>query len=140
MLLLSVLASSPGLHAWLHNRAGEADHECVITLYQHGVVAAAAVPALVGLTLVFVAWVAIAPAGLGLVRARHRLPPAHAPPAGGVDHRFARMPPGVRRPRVGPTAISAGPGFPVSSSTQHHHVCPYPSTILLVNRRGLDRG
>ena len=81
VLLLSVLAASPGLHAWLHGNAGETDHECVITLFQHGVVAAAAEVALVVVALVLLAWVAAAPAALYLAPPRYWLPPGHAPPA-----------------------------------------------------------
>ena len=81
MLLLSVLAVSPGLHAWLHSNAGETDHECVITLFQHGVVAAAAEVALVVVALVLLARVAAAPAALYIALPRYWLPPGHAPPA-----------------------------------------------------------
>ena len=80
VLLLSVLAVSPGLHAWLHGNAGETDHECVITLFQHGVVAATAGVALVFVALVLLAWVAAAPAALHLVPPRYWLPRGHAPP------------------------------------------------------------
>ena len=81
VLLLSVLAASPGLHAWLHGNAGETDHECVITLFQHGVVVAAADVALVVVALVLLARVATAPAALHLAPPRYWLPPGHAPPA-----------------------------------------------------------
>jgi hypothetical protein len=80
VLLLSVLAASPGLHAWLHSNAGETDHECVITLFQHGVVAATAEVALVFMALVLLAWVAATPAALCLALPRYWLPPGHAPP------------------------------------------------------------
>lgn len=81
VLMLSVLAASPALHAWLHSNAGQADHECAITLYQHGVAAAG-----VGITLAAVALVALArvvtpPAELQLAPSRHWLPLGHAPPA-----------------------------------------------------------
>ena len=80
VLLLSVLAVSPGLHAWLHGNAGETDHECVITLFQHGVVSAAAEVALVLVTLVLLAWIATAPAALHLAPPRYWLPRGRAPP------------------------------------------------------------
>ena len=81
VLLLSVLAASPGLHAWLHGNAGETDHECVITLFQHGVVATTAEVVLVFVALVLLAWIAAAPSALCLAPPRYWLPPGHAPPA-----------------------------------------------------------
>jgi hypothetical protein len=80
VLLLTVLAASPELHAWLHGNAGDADHECVVTLYQHGVVSAAVEVALVVVLLVQRARVAAAPAALYLAAPRYWLPPALAPP------------------------------------------------------------
>ena len=82
VLLLTVLAASPELHAWLHGNAGEADHECVVTLYQHGVVSAAVEVALVVVLLVQRARVAAASAALYLAAPRYWLPPALAPPVG----------------------------------------------------------
>jgi len=81
VLLLSVLAVSPRLHAWLHGNAGETDHECVITLFQHGVVAATAEVALGLVAMVVLAWIATAPSTLHLAPPRYWLPPGHAPPA-----------------------------------------------------------
>jgi hypothetical protein len=81
VLLLTVLAASPELHAWLHGNAGEADHECVVTLYQHGVVSAAVDVTLVVVLLVQLALAAAAPAALDLGPPRYWLPPALAPPA-----------------------------------------------------------
>jgi hypothetical protein len=80
VLLLTVLAASPELHAWLHGNAGAADHECVITLYQHGVEAAAVGVALMAAVWIFLAWGAIAPPMPGFLRSRYWLPPALAPP------------------------------------------------------------
>ena len=80
VLLLTVLAASPELHARLHGNAGEADHECVITLYQHGLEAAAVGVALVAAVWIFLAWGAIAPPMPGFLRSRYWLPPALAPP------------------------------------------------------------
>lgn len=81
VLLLTVLAASPELHAWLHRNAGQADHECVITLYQHGVEAATVGVVLVAAAWVFLAWAAIAPPMQVFPRVRYWLPPALAPPA-----------------------------------------------------------
>lgn len=80
VLLLTVLAACPELHAWLHRDAGEADHECVVTLYQHGVVSAVVEIALVVVLLVWRARVVAAPAALHLASSRYWLPPALAPP------------------------------------------------------------
>ena len=81
VLLLSVLAASPKLHAWLHSNAGETDHECIITLYQHGVVTAVVGTALAVVTLVLLARVPQAPAELRLSPPRYWLYPGRAPPA-----------------------------------------------------------
>lgn len=81
VLMLSVLAASPALHAWLHRSAGQADHECAITLYQHGVAAAGVGITLAAVVLVVLARVVTAPAELHLAPSRYWLPPGHAPPA-----------------------------------------------------------
>ena len=80
VLLLTVLAASPELHARLHGNASDADHECAITLYQHGVVAAAVEAALVTVAWIFLTRAAITPQTGDFLRARYRLPPALAPP------------------------------------------------------------
>jgi hypothetical protein len=80
VLLLTVLAVSPRLHAWLHGDAGEADHACVITLYQQGVVAAIAGVILAGVVLVLLSRVAALPAELHLVPPPNWLHPGRAPP------------------------------------------------------------
>ena len=93
VLLLNVLAASPGLHARLHGQAptseptahdqapvGDPDHECAVTVFAHGV------PALVFFGLRLLArLLARSPAWLAndcLVAARPRywLVPSHAPP------------------------------------------------------------
>ena len=81
MLMLSVLAASPTLHAWLHKNAGQADHECAITLYQQGVAAAGLGITLMAVALVVLARGAAAPADLCLAPLRYWLPPGLAPPA-----------------------------------------------------------
>ena len=80
VLLLTVLAASPELHAWLHGNAGDADHECVITLYQHGMVSAAPEVALVLAALILLARVAAELAALYLALPGYWLPPTLAPP------------------------------------------------------------
>ena len=81
VVMLSVLAASPTLHAWLHKNAGQADHECAITLYQQGMAAAEVGVILAAVALVVLARIATAPAELHLAPLRYWLPPGHAPPA-----------------------------------------------------------
>ncbi len=81
VLLLAVLAASPGLHAWLHGDAGEADHECAVTLFQHGADAAVAVIAATAAAWIVVALVVLPPAAPDLRLRRYGLPPGNAPPA-----------------------------------------------------------
>ncbi|HZL45123.1 MAG TPA: hypothetical protein VFC28_02765 [Opitutaceae bacterium] len=81
VVLLAVLAASPALHGWLHGHAGDADHECAVTLFQHGIVAAAAAMAVAATVWALVASAAIIPIRPDLDRVRYRLPPGNAPPA-----------------------------------------------------------
>ena len=79
--LLAILAASPALHEWLHKDAGDADHECAVTLFLHGLEDAAA-----AVTAVAVIWKVAAsgilmPVGPDLDRRRDWLPPGNAPPA-----------------------------------------------------------
>ncbi len=80
VLLLTVLAVSPSLHARLHADAGQADHECVITLFQQGVIPETAALVLVVAPLIPVVLAAAALPRLRLAPARCRLPPGRAPP------------------------------------------------------------
>jgi hypothetical protein len=80
VLLLAALAASPGLHAWLHGDAGEADHECAVTLFQHGADVAVAVLAVAATGSIVVALVVTPPAEPVLAPRRYWLPPGHAPP------------------------------------------------------------
>ena len=80
-LLLVVLAACPEAHEWLHPDAGHADHDCVITLFAHGVTAAV-VPVALGL----IAWRLVralicAAVDFDLASPRYRLLPGRAPPA-----------------------------------------------------------
>jgi hypothetical protein len=36
VLLLNAMASSPALHEWFHADAGQAEHQCAVTLFAHG--------------------------------------------------------------------------------------------------------
>jgi hypothetical protein len=81
VVLLAVLAASPALHQWLHHDAGAADHDCAVTLFQHGAGAAAAAIAVAATVWTVVALAIIAPLGPDLDRRRYWLPPGNAPPA-----------------------------------------------------------
>jgi hypothetical protein len=81
VVLLAVLAASPALHEWLHHDAGGADHECAVTLFQHGADAAVAAVAVAATVWIAVALAVIAPAGPDLVQRHYWLPPGNAPPA-----------------------------------------------------------
>jgi len=81
VLLLTVLAVSPELHAWLHGDAAGADHECAITLFQQGVVAAATGIAVAAVVMVLLDRVATLPAKLHLALPPYWLSPGRAPPA-----------------------------------------------------------
>lgn len=82
VVLLAVLAVCPAAHEWFHHDADHEDHECVVTLFAHGVTAS-----LAAVALVLVSWRLI---GLTVPLAREfslpaqpcRLPPAQAPPVG----------------------------------------------------------
>lgn len=81
VLLLAVLAASPQLHAWLHGDAGEADHECAVTLFQHGADAVVEVLAVAATAWTVVALVVVPPTAPDLHQRRYWLPPGNAPPA-----------------------------------------------------------
>ena len=81
VLLLTVLAASPSLHARLHTDSSRADHECIITLFQHGAAPETAAVALVVAPLIRVVLRVAELPELRLAPARYWLPPAHAPPA-----------------------------------------------------------
>jgi hypothetical protein len=80
VLSLGLVAVSPELHLWLHPDAGHSDHECAVTLFQHGVTQAVAGIAVAVLPRLLVARVAVTPAGPDLVEPRFRLSPGRAPP------------------------------------------------------------
>jgi hypothetical protein len=81
VVLLAVLAASPALHEWLHHDAGAADHECAVTLFQHGADAAVAAIALAATAWTVIALVVATPTGPDLDRSHYWLPPGNAPPA-----------------------------------------------------------
>jgi hypothetical protein len=93
VLLLNVLAASPELHAWLHGqeqtpehaghghaRVGDADHECAVTLFAHGVIALLFFCLLLRPRLLVRRTVACSIDRLVAARLRYWLAPSHAPP------------------------------------------------------------
>jgi len=81
VLGISLLASSPALHKWLHHDAGTPEHNCAITLFARGQVAAAdAAPSLIGSVILFCG-IALLPVTLLLPLADYRFSPSRAPPA-----------------------------------------------------------
>jgi hypothetical protein len=81
VVLLAVLAASPTLHEWLHRDACAADHECAVTLFQHGADAAVAATTVAAAAWIVVALAVVAPIGPDLGWRRYWLPPGNAPPA-----------------------------------------------------------
>ncbi len=81
VMLLAILAASPALHEWLHHDAGDADHECAVTLFQHGADAVVAAITVAAVVWIAVALAVIAPTGPDLGQRRYWLPPGNAPPA-----------------------------------------------------------
>ena len=80
VLALAAAAASPQLHAWLHPDAGQADHECAITLYLHGGIEPTAEFILVAVALVLVAGLDLVRLDPDFVPTRHRLSLERAPP------------------------------------------------------------
>lgn len=81
VLILVVLAASPEAHHWLHSDSDQADHDCAVVLFAHGLAAT-----LAEIVLTLVAWrllslIGQAGASLRLSVPPHFLPPACAPPA-----------------------------------------------------------
>ncbi len=54
VLLLNTLAASPNLHKLFHTDAGQAEHQCAVTLFAHGKVEGATVEASVPATLTLI--------------------------------------------------------------------------------------
>jgi len=81
VVLLAVLAASPALHEWLHHDAGDTNHECAVTLFQHGAGLATTAIAVAATVWIVVALAITAPLGPDLDRRRYWLPPGNAPPA-----------------------------------------------------------
>lgn len=85
VLLLAVMAASPAVHAWVHGQsavptlAGQADDDCVITQFSHGLVAATAALVLVAL-LGLISGLVRSCAVVAVPLPRFWLPPLCGPP------------------------------------------------------------
>lgn len=55
VLLLDAMAACPALHELIHKDAGNADHECAVTMFAHGKVDSVSVEAAVSESQAFVA-------------------------------------------------------------------------------------
>jgi len=54
VLLLNMLAASPSLHEWFHTDAGQAEHQCAVTLFAHGHMDSATVEVSAAVTAVLI--------------------------------------------------------------------------------------
>jgi hypothetical protein len=54
ILLLNLLAADPSLHEWFHHDAGQADHQCAVTVFAHGKVESATIEVPVSVPITFV--------------------------------------------------------------------------------------
>ncbi len=80
ILAVGVLAASPQLHQWLHPDAAQADHECAVTLFHHGLAKVVTAVALPPVPMQWVARQDVPPTALDLVAPHFRLIPGRAPP------------------------------------------------------------
>jgi hypothetical protein len=89
VLLLTVLASSPAAHEWIHGHtdataqaAAHDDDGCVVTLFAHGALSAAVFAALLIVSFCLVAGTVRSRETVRLSTPRYRLPPLCGPPQG----------------------------------------------------------
>ena len=80
VIFLSLAGSSPALHKLIHADAGEADHNCVITLFAHGHVAAAELAPIVAGLIVLFGGVVLLAENFVLSPAAYRYSASRAPP------------------------------------------------------------
>lgn len=80
VLFTAALASSEALHKLIHHDAGEANHECAVTLFAHGHVETAACDVLVVQPTTFVETTPIIVFSF-FSPAIENLPPGRAPPS-----------------------------------------------------------
>jgi hypothetical protein len=80
VIFLSLAGSSPALHKLIHSDAGEADHNCVITLFAHGHVAAADLAPIVAGLIVLFGGVVLLAENFVLSPAEYRYSASRAPP------------------------------------------------------------
>jgi hypothetical protein len=79
ILLLNFLAAAPSLHELIHADAGQAGHQCAVTLFAHGQMDSATVDVLVSAPLTFAATVPCAEFSI-FAPAIENLPAGRAPP------------------------------------------------------------
>lgn len=79
VLWLNAMAASPSLHEWFHADAGQAEHQCAVTVFAHGQVDSASVdvPVVAALTLIQI----VPPVEISVFHpAIEQLPAGRAPP------------------------------------------------------------
>jgi hypothetical protein len=82
VLLLTVLAACPQLHAWLHGeKQVDADDHCAVVLFAQGVTSVLAAALALVIALRVMAEVLPAPQSLLLEAPRFQLPPGCGPPS-----------------------------------------------------------
>jgi hypothetical protein len=81
VLSLSLISSSPALHRLLHGDADAAEHQCAVTLFAHGQVESAAIPAAVICLIVLFGGVVLLSDTFLLPAADYRFSASRAPPA-----------------------------------------------------------
>jgi hypothetical protein len=83
VLMLTILAVCPSLHAWLHGEKHlDADDDCAVVLFIQGVTPALAAVAVAAATLRFLADRLPVPAPLHLTARHFEFPPGCGPPSG----------------------------------------------------------
>ena len=82
VLVLGVLAANPELHQRLHPDAGQAGHECGVTMFLHGVEAVLVTAVLTVPAQFLLAWVLAPRRERWWAAPWYWLPPGRAPPVG----------------------------------------------------------
>jgi len=83
VLLVNAMAASPSLHELFHSDAGQAEHQCAVTLFAHGQVDSASVDVEAAAPLPLAQVVSFAYSSV-FCPAIQNLPAGRAPPAGSV--------------------------------------------------------
>lgn len=84
VLFLNLLAVSPKLHEIFHADAGKVQHQCAVTLFAQGQVAAAAVGVAVPIPAVVIEFLPSVSISVSCIVAEN-LPPGRAPPLTSVN-------------------------------------------------------